>query len=224
MNPCIIVGISVLILNTRANVFHLRNCIDMVPSDLTSVEQTSLQPYRVTVSTTEYEDGEPVNVVLSSTDASTTFVDYFLQARCLTCSNLTVPVGTFTIPTGQPPSEILACYNTMAAVTASSTDPKTSVTFTWLPPSGFTDVVIMRATFVKHSTLWWGNVVSQTMNAMSVPLEIDVTLAVTRPRPTRPTRPTLPTTTWSPSASPYTAATSSLGLTLGLLLYMLFVF
>ncbi|XP_067679571.1 putative defense protein Hdd11 [Haliotis asinina] len=219
MKPCIIfVEFSVLIFNTGANVFHLSNCIDMVPSDLTSDEQTSLQPFRVTVSTTEYEDGEPVNVVLSSADISTTFVDFFLQARCLTCSNLTVPVGTFTIPAGQPPSETLACFNTMAAVTASSMDPKTSVTFSWMPPPGFTDVVIMRATFVKNHTEWWGNVVSQTMNVMSVPLAVDVTISTARPRPTRPP------TTLSPSASSCTAATSSFGLTLGILMQRLLVF
>ncbi|XP_046372263.2 putative defense protein Hdd11 [Haliotis rufescens] len=226
MKPCIIIfGISVLVLGTRANVFDLRSCENMVPAGLTATEQTSLPPYRVSVSTTEYEDGVPVDVVLSSTDASTTFTELLLQARCLTCANLTVPVGTFTIPAGQSPSEILGCFETMAVITSSTTNPKTSVTFTWTPPAGFADVVIMRATFVQDSTRWWGNVVSQTMNAKSVPLGAggSTPAAAIRPRPTSPgtTRP--PATTCSTSASPSPAATA-LGPTLGLLTYCRLLF
>lgn len=131
-------------------------CEALRPHHAGALPQTSASPYIVTTVKDKVPLNTPVEVTLTSTGNATAFKGFVMQARPAAYGGAR-PIGMFVIddPTHSKP---LNCYSMNDTVTHSSPIDKSSITFKWLPPGGYTGAVYFQAAFVQVFPIFWINV------------------------------------------------------------------
>nr|XP_055056838.1 putative defense protein 3 [Misgurnus anguillicaudatus] len=130
-------------------------CVDMMPKHKDVQPQPSTAPYTILPSSTSFQTGKPITVVIKGPD----YQGVLLEARS---GSDTKAIGTWQTPPAN--TKFLACAgNPQGAITHANTNIKDSNTiYTWIPPAAASNVYFM-ATVAQQRTVYWLNVKSANL-------------------------------------------------------------
>ncbi|XP_051529150.1 putative defense protein 3 [Myxocyprinus asiaticus] len=130
-------------------------CVDMIPRHGGVEPQPSPAPYTIQPSSSTFQTGKPVTVVIKGPD----YRGVLLEARSGSDSNA---IGTWQTPPTN--TKFLECAgNQQGAITHANTNIKDNSTiYTWIPPATAKNVYFM-ATVAQQRTVFWLNVKSSTL-------------------------------------------------------------
>ncbi|XP_075473237.1 putative ferric-chelate reductase 1 [Ascaphus truei] len=133
-------------------------CMTMEPGHEVA-GQTTDPPYSLTMSKSNYSDGEELTVTLSTNPGAVQFRGFLIQARA---GNGKTPLGSFKISGSD--AQTLKCTTDASAVSHTSNSNKTSVQVTWVAPRINMSDIQLRATVVQTKLIFWMPVYGPTLN------------------------------------------------------------
>jgi len=151
-------------------------CASMEPFHVGATHSKDPSPYQINVEKTEIDSATSILVHLKSIQAADTFKGYLIMAFD---ENEQV-TGFFS-----GGSNLLDCSNQpKSAATHSDAKVKSEVALIWKPTPAFSGTVHFKATFVKDYTIYWSDVVSETVKITPVAPPTTTQHPITNP-PTR---------------------------------------
>ncbi|KAK9974034.1 hypothetical protein ABG768_022143 [Culter alburnus] len=147
-------------------------CVDMMPRHGGTLPQPNPAPYTIQPSSTTFQTGTPITVVIKGPDYS----GVLLEARSGSDTNA---IGTWQTPPTN--TKFLACSgNQEGAITHANINIKNNSTlYTWIPPATAKSVFFM-ATVAQQRTVFWVNVKSPTLTQSGGGTSLDVNSSAER--------------------------------------------